>query len=403
MVPRQSLNSYNKRTTSCIVQFWMVIWLTCFVFLENVQCEFNRGLASIRGFDYNPELTWPSPALALEDEARPAGNRRLATGGRDRPAGTSARRSRAGKEAAPRFKIINSAMPAEPVNWMVFAAVRSLQQTNGKRLIGGKEKGDEYRMLRIEEQQIQSFLAEDVHRVRSTSDSSDRPRIGRPRPAGKPLAEFTTAQVIRRRDARRKIDQQATELPEFKEVYTDRVLLGFTETLKLLRTRIRTRIEYLQAWGTLGYLTLDLEGILAQLAPYLFYVDLINTVIPAPGVAASGEAAVIKFVESQRSLAGEMFLDYVGGVIENHFLDTEAPVLGKLGGLNLVDVDAQSKFGWRLVTRWMETWRASLAAAAREHSPNEETHLSKLFKQLFNEIVTGYVESLVAARNRPAS
>ncbi|OAV97525.1 hypothetical protein PTTG_25981 [Puccinia triticina 1-1 BBBD Race 1] len=309
MALQPSHNSY-KRTTSCRDHFWVLIWLAC-VFLENVQCTFDRDSAH----------TWPTWARTMQ-EADPLHNNAdsgylhdvvkfadatsesqpILRGIDTYPPPVQQerqnslynlktpvrKRKSSGDDTELPFAFVNYERPAQIETEVIFEAIRSLEQPNGDRFINiSNEREDKYRVLKIEEGQIYNFL-----------DRAER----------------------------------ASDTIKLRSLYSDLVIPDFANSMEQVRARIRR--SYCQSRAE--YLLEDLERILKVLPLYLFYVDLINTVIPVRGVRTKG----VTTLKLQRQEAGQHFFQHASELLEqydaakNGFLANSGFAEVALGGLN---------------------------------------------------------------------
>ncbi|WAR53543.1 hypothetical protein PtB15_3B51 [Puccinia triticina] len=394
MAPGRSQNSYTR------VHLWILIWLTC-LFLENVQCtsdpDYPIWLKRALARDFDPSCN-PSDLNSIPSPQSPL----ISHGNNQRPQPvdqqewqndpaneleTPARKKL--KTFSPNtrpFQIIHAERPVESERRVIFEAVRSLEQTTGDKLIGNEGEG-EYRMLQIEEDQINTFLLHCVHRTRKTSPC---PVIGKPRPPSQTAHDFTYQQVRKRRGTVGRFNIEASKLA-LRPLYTDRVVPKFAESLERVRRRVRDRTLNL---SITNYLIDDLERILGTLPLYLFYADLINTVIPAPAGVLGSEGATT-FVESQRRKAGLQFFQHVSDLIEDYYEPNDTFLgTGSLAKTKLSTVSNHSPFCWAILTKWIESSRPSLASRIMTPDPKAIRAIPSTFKQFFNEILTSYVEKL---------
>ncbi|WAQ90383.1 hypothetical protein PtA15_12A372 [Puccinia triticina] len=193
------------------------------------------------------------------------------------------------------YEIINSERPVESEIEVVYEAIRSLELINGNKLIGNEQEG-EYKMLKIPEDQISTFLVDLVHK-RGTTDVFQQSRISKPRPVDQATIVFARKQEKRRLKALKKVTFKDS-VPEFRSRYIDCVMPEFENSMKEARSQAIKR-------NFSSRLLKELDHILNVLPLYLFHVYLINTVIPVQGMGKKGVPAL----KSQRQEAGEKFFN----------------------------------------------------------------------------------------------
>ncbi|WAR62955.1 hypothetical protein PtB15_18B37 [Puccinia triticina] len=288
---------------------------------------------------------------------------------------------------SPAFEIINSERPVKIEKKVIFEAIRSLKKFNGERFVGN-EGEDEYKMLKIEEVQIRNFLSQ-VVRARNIYLPQQN---GRARLVETIKGDFAPGYQKRRHDAVARFKTEANnEELKLKSLYTDRVIPQFADSMEQLKVRIGDK--YSQSEGQAKELLKDFKRIRKILPIYLFYLDLINTVIPDQGVATEG----VTTLELQRKAAGQQFLQYVGELIENpHLEEHSTGEKSRLASQDLRKTTTIPKFYWNILAKWIYVSRTSLAFWVQ--TDEKTLGIQPSFKHFFNEIFTCYIEKFT---NKP--
>ncbi|WAR63016.1 hypothetical protein PtB15_18B98 [Puccinia triticina] len=202
-------------------------------------------------------------------------------------------------DTAPAFEIINSMRPVESEIRVIFEAIRSLKKVNGDRFIGSEQEG-EYKMLKIEEDQVFKRNADVYNQIRKV------------RSPGTAHIDFDKQHKARRWGAvKRFMDEANSSNLELWSLYTDRVVPQFVH----LKIQLQEKIRKNHSGPSEQSLLDDLEHTLKILPVYLFYVDIINTLIPAQ-VAGTEDVATL---QSQRQAAGRHFFEYLRELIEHPY------------------------------------------------------------------------------------
>ncbi|KAA1076372.1 hypothetical protein PGT21_004778 [Puccinia graminis f. sp. tritici] len=395
MAPRASLNS-STPTTSSKFHLWLIVWLTCW-FIEDAASNLDPESVppwlawdqTMRESDYNCDIldfassSWPDldhftpysdhhehplllqPAKRLRESNEPeeaeAPKRKMF-------------RSFTYDRSLP-FVTYDAQRPSELEEAVIFDAIKSLRKTDGSMFIDDAQ--GEYRMLKIEQEKIREFLSMAVHRGQNTAGDYV---IGNIRPSEVSVEVFTKFQRDRRRESLREFYSRAVQPGKFKTQYINRVIPDFEDFIKESRSRITSKYSGKQEI----YLLNELHQVLNTLPLYLFHADLINVLIP---VSAEENSTL----RSQRQVAGKQFFQDVFGHIETY----DGTL--KKGGLAGQDLSRQSEhpsFVWNIVGHWIRSSRSSLASRVLFGPEKGQQNLLLTFKQLFNEILTCFVEQL---------
>jgi hypothetical protein len=396
------MNSSTPTTTTSSsnrFHFWLILLLTCW-FIEHVACHLDPESVppwlgwdqTMRESDYNCDLldfasrSWPDLHIRPHHTSdhqelhpvQPAKRQRESIELKE-PEGPQKTKFRSitYHKFLP-FVIFDTERPSQSEEAVIFDAIKSLRKTDGTKFID--EAQGEYRMLKIEKDKIRAFLSTAVHRGQNTSGGYV---IGKIRPSELSVEAFTKLQRERRREALRQFYSRAVQPGPFKSQYINRVIPDLGDSINESRRRITSRYTGKQQM----YLLNELDQTLSSLPLYLFYADLINVLIPV----SAEEIGFQSTLRAQRQVAGKQFFQDVFRHIEAYDGTLKK---GGLAGQDLAKQSEHPSFVWNILAHWIRSSRGSLAALVLLGPEEGPQSLLLTFKQLFNEILTCFVEQL---------
>jgi hypothetical protein len=269
----------------------------------------------------------------------------------------------------PPFELVDCSNPSELDKQMVFDAVRSLKQRNGERFIKEPEK-----MIQIQECDINNFLTSVVLR------GFNREGILGMNESSSAASTTKSFRQDRTRQAVKHFLLATSEVAKFQSQYADQVMAYSSQSIRRV---IQVHIEGSSAErNTLRMKYFDY--LLTLLPLYLFYVDMINAIIPETGL--NGHATI----EAQRSQACQQFLQHASEqIIQNDFSIRNQPNLYDApGGKYHRKFDNPSPFLWNIIRDWIASSRKKLASQIID----QHNDMNRVFKQFFNEILASFMD-----------